>query len=117
MLLLPAAVLTGVAFAAPVAAWAVTVTTETSMNYVFRFGMMPLMLFSGTFFPLSQLPGWLRPIAYATPLWHGVALCRSLSLGTRQRPARPPVHVGYLAALAAIGIWAGARTYRRRLYV
>ena len=79
---LPAAVLTGLAFAAPVAAWAITVKRDTSFNYAFRFGMTPLMLFSGTFFPLSQLPGWLRPVAYATPLWHGVALCRSLTLGT-----------------------------------
>ena len=114
----PAAVLTGLAFAAPIAAWAVTVKMESSFNYVFRFVMMPLMLFSGTFFPLSQLPAGLRALAYATPLWHGVALCRAFSLGTA---ASDPVgmlgHVAYLAVLAAAGIWAGARTYRRRLYV
>jgi lipooligosaccharide transport system permease protein len=114
----PAAVLTGLAFAAPIAAWAVTVKLETSFNYLFRFVMMPLMLFSGTFFPLSQLPGWLQTVADATPLWHGVALCRAFSLGTA---ASDPVgmlgHVAYLVALAVVGIWAGARTYRRRLYV
>jgi len=112
----PAAVLTGLAFAAPIAAWAVTVTTENNFAYLFRFGMMPLMLFSGTFFPVSQLPGWLRLLAYVTPLWNGVALCRALSLG---RPDWPGAlgHVAYLVALAAIGIWAGARTYRGRLYV
>jgi lipooligosaccharide transport system permease protein len=113
---LPAATLTGLAFAAPVAAWAVTLQVETSFNYVLRFGMIPLMLFSATFFPLSQLPGWMRPVAYATPLWHGVALCRGLSLGTLTMGAAA-IHVGYLAALALIGIWAGGRTYRRRLYV
>jgi lipooligosaccharide transport system permease protein len=112
----PAAVLTGLAFAAPIAAWAVTVTKENSFAYLFRFGMMPLMLFSGTFFPLSQLPSWLRPLAYGTPLWHGVALCRALSLG-RADLLGALGHVAYLAALASIGIWAGARTYRRRLYV
>ena len=112
----PAAVLTGLAFAAPIAAWAVTVTKENSFAYLFRFGMMPLMLFSGTFFPLSQLPSWLRPLAYATPLWHGVALCRALSLG-RADLLGALGHVAYLAALASIGIWAGARTYRGRLYV
>jgi lipooligosaccharide transport system permease protein len=112
----PVAVLTGLAFAAPIAAWAVTVKTETSFAYMFRFGMMPLMLFSGTFFPISQLPGWLRALAYATPLWHGVSLCRGLSLG-HVDPAQALVDVGYLAALTAVGVWAGARTYRRRLYV
>ncbi len=115
----PVAVLTGLAFAAPIAAWAVLVKTETTFVYIFRFGMMPLMLFSGTFFPLSQLPGWLRPLAYATPLWHGVALCRALSLGTGLGHDLPGAlgHVSYLVVLAAIGIWAGGHTYRRRLYV
>jgi lipooligosaccharide transport system permease protein len=112
----PAATLTGLAFAAPIAAWAVLLKTESTFAYLFRFVMMPLMLFSGTFFPLSQLPGWLRAIAYATPLWHGVALCRGLSLGTASLPAALG-HVAYLAVLAAAGIWAGDRTYRRRLYV
>jgi lipooligosaccharide transport system permease protein len=116
VLLLPASVLLGLAFAAPVAAWTVTLHTTTPMNYVIRFGSIPLSLFSGTFFPVSQLPGWLRPIAYATPLWHGAALCRSLSLGT-VTAGSAAIHVGYLAAMAAIGLWAGARTYRGRLHV
>ena len=115
----PAATLTGLAFAAPIAAWAVTVRSEPTFSYLFRFGMMPLMLFSGTFFPLSQLPGWLRPLAYATPLWHGVTLCRALSLGFGVHADLPGAlgHAAYLTALAAAGIWAGTRTYRRRLYV
>jgi lipooligosaccharide transport system permease protein len=118
VLAFPAAVLTGAAFAAPVAAWAVTVTVEATFAYLFRFVTMPLMLFSGTFFPLSQLPGWLQAVAEVTPLTHGVALCRAFSLGT---VAADPVGLlgdaAYLAALTAAGIWAGARTYRRRLYV
>ncbi len=112
----PAAILTGLAFAAPIAAWAVTVKSENSFSYVFRFVMMPLMLFSGTFFPVSQLPVWIRPLAYATPLWHGVALCRGLSLGQIGLPEALG-DVAYLAVLAGAGIWAGARTYTRRLYV
>ncbi len=118
VLAFPAAVLTGLAFAAPVAAWAVTVKVEMSFTYVFRFALMPLMLFSGTFFPLSQLPAALRALAYATPLWHGVALCRAFSLGTAAGdPLGMLGHAAYLAALAAAGVWAGTRTYRRRLYV
>jgi lipooligosaccharide transport system permease protein len=78
--------------------------------------MIPLFLFSGTFFPITQLPAWLQPLAYATPLWHGVALCRSLTLGTASLGGAL-AHVAYLAAVAAVGIAAGNRSYRRRLYV
>lgn len=112
----PVAVLTGLAFAAPIEAWAITVSKDTSFALVFRFGMIPLFLFSGTFFPVTQLPAWIRPLAYATPLWHGVALCRSLSLGTATLGGAL-VHVGYLTALAAVSIVVGNRTYRRRLCV
>jgi lipooligosaccharide transport system permease protein len=115
-LLLPAAVLTGVAFAAPVASWAVTLQKETAFTYVFRLGAVPMMLFSGTFFPVTQLPGWAQPIAYATPLWHGVALCRALSLG-KVDAGSMAIHIGYLIILAGAGLAAGAITYRRRLYV
>ena len=116
VLLLPAALLTGFAFAAPTAAWVIMLRHETSLNYPIRFGAIPLMLFSGTFFPVSQLPGWIRPLAYATPLWHGVALCRALSLGDLDAGS-VALHVGYLVALTAFGLWLGGRTYSRRLYV
>jgi lipooligosaccharide transport system permease protein len=116
VLLLPAAMLTGLAFAAPIAAWTVTLKHEVVMNYPIRFGAIPLMLFSGTFFPISQLPAWVRPLAYVTPLWHGVALCRGLSLGDIDLGAAA-IHVGYLVALIAVGLWAAGRTYTRRLYV
>jgi lipooligosaccharide transport system permease protein len=113
---LPVAVLTGLAFAAPIEAYAVTRTKDQSFALLFRFGMIPLFLFSGTFFPVSQLPGWIRPVAYATPLWHGIALCRSLSLGTATLGGALG-HVSYLVLLMAAGIAAGHRTYVRRLYV
>jgi lipooligosaccharide transport system permease protein len=113
---LPVAVLTGLAFAAPIEAWAVTRQKDSSFAVIFRFVLIPLFLFSGTFFPITQLPTWIRPVAYVTPLWHGVALCRALSLGTAGLGGAL-VHVGYLAAVAAAGIAVGNRTYRRRLYV
>jgi lipooligosaccharide transport system permease protein len=116
VLLVPAATLLGFAFASVTAAWAVTLDHETAMNYPVRFGAIPLMLFSGTFFPVSRLPGWAQPLAYATPLWHGVALCRGLSLGDLDAGSAA-LHVGYLAAVTALGLWLGARAYRRRLYV
>ena len=113
---LPFAVLTGLAFAAPVEAWAVTRQKDTSFAVIFRFGLIPLFLFSGTFFPVTQLPVWIRPIAYLTPLWHGVALCRDLCLGIATLPSAL-LHVGYLLVVLGAGIIAGDRTYTRRLYV
>jgi lipooligosaccharide transport system permease protein len=112
---LPAAVLTGLSFGAPIEAYAMTVTKDTSFAMLFRFGIIPLFLFSGTFFPVTQLPAVVRPLAYLTPLWHGVALCRSLSLGTAQ-PASTALHAGYLVAVTVLGVVVGNRTYRRRLY-
>jgi lipooligosaccharide transport system permease protein len=112
----PVTVLTGLAFAAPIDAFAVTRDKDQGFAMLFRFGMIPLFLFSGTFFPITQLPAWARPVAYVTPLWHGVALCRSLSLGTAGLWASLG-HVAYLVAVAAIGLVAGNWTYRRRLYV
>ena len=116
VLALPVAVLTGLAFAAPIAAWSVTLKVESAFNYMFRFGMIPLMMFSGTFYPVSRLPGWLHPVVYASPLWQGVDLCRALSAGVV--PVATSIgHVAYLAVAAGLGIWAGGRTYTRRLYV
>ncbi len=115
-LALPVAVLTGLAFTSPIEAWTVTRTKDTSLAVVYRFGMIPLFLFSGVFFPVTQLPAWIRPIAYLTPLWHGVALCRDLCLGIATVPSAL-LHVGYLLAVLGAGIIAGNRSYTRRLYV
>jgi lipooligosaccharide transport system permease protein len=113
---LPVCLLTGLAFAAPIEAFAITRTKDSSFSMLYRFFLIPLFLFSGTFFPISQLPEWIRPVAYLTPLWHGVALCRALSLGVVD-PAGALGHVTYLAALALAGVLVAQRTYRRRLYV
>ncbi|HJP74181.1 MAG TPA: ABC transporter permease [Pseudonocardiaceae bacterium] len=111
----PAAVLTGLAFATPAAAMAVSVQRGTSLNLVFRFVIFPLYMLSGTFFPVSQLPAWLRDIAYASPLWQGVDLCRTLSLGTATTTGTL-THVGYLAALTVAGTVAAWYCYRRQLH-
>jgi lipooligosaccharide transport system permease protein len=115
ILALPAAVLTGLAFAAPVEAWAITRDKDSGFSVLFRFVMIPLFLFSGTFFPITQLPGWVRPVAYITPLWHGVALCRGISLGTLTT-GDAFLHVGYLIAFMAAGLAVGQWTHRRRLH-
>jgi lipooligosaccharide transport system permease protein len=109
-------VLTGLAIAAPVEAFAITREKDGSFAMLYRFGLIPMFLFSGTFFPVTQLPAWIRPLAYITPLWHSVALCRSLSLGSAD-VAGSLGHVAYLAALLTIGLVAGRHFYQRRLYV
>jgi lipooligosaccharide transport system permease protein len=113
---LPVCVLTGLAFAAPIEAWAVTRDKDTVFALLNRFVLIPLFLFSGTFFPVTQLPAWIRPVAYITPLWHGVALARSLTLGTPDLPGAL-AHLGYLTAVAAAGLVIAGKNYRRRLYV
>lgn len=115
-LLVPIALLVAVAFATPAAAWSVTVTRPSQVNAVFRFAVLPLYMFSGTFFPIERLPSWLRPLAWATPLWHGVDLGRAVALGTAT-PFRALVHVGYLTAMAVAGLLVARRNYRRTLHV
>lgn len=81
LLLLPAALLGGLAFAsAGMICTAITPTIETFNLPMFLF-ITPMFLFSGTFFPLENLPGWAQLVAHALPLTHLVELCRSLALG------------------------------------
>ncbi len=114
ILAVPAAVLTGLAFAAPIAAFSATQKDANAFNSLFRFGVVPLFLFSGTFFPIEQLPAILQPLAYVTPLWHGVDLCRSLALGTAE-PLLTVVHLGYLGTMTVLGVAAAFVTFPRRL--
>ena len=116
VLAIPAAVLTGMAFAAPIAAFSATQKTPDRFAAIFRFGITPLFLFSGTFFPLDSLPEVLRPLAWVTPLYHGSALSRGLSLGTLvDDPVLALIHVLVLVACVAVGTWAMIRTVERRL--
>ncbi len=86
------------------------------LNTVFRFVVMPMYLFSGTFFSVEQLPAALQSLMYALPLWHGADLCRSLALGTAT-PGMTLLHVAYLGALAVAGVLIGRATFRKVLYV
>jgi lipooligosaccharide transport system permease protein len=116
VLAIPAAVLTGLAFATPIAAFSATQRTPEKFNAVFRFGITPLFLFSGTFFPISNLPPLLQPIAWLSPLWHGVELTRGLALGTiGSAPLLALVHVTVLVALTAVGLAVAYRTVAARL--
>jgi lipooligosaccharide transport system permease protein len=114
ILAVPAAVLTGLAFTTPIVAFSATQKDTNGFNALFRFGVIPLFLFSGTFFPISQLPVIFQPLAVITPLWHGVDLCRTLALGTADA-AGVLIHVAYLGAMAGAGLYLALRAFRRRL--
>ena len=116
VLALPVALLTGAVFLFAMMAFSVTLDNDQPINVVFRFVMTPLFLFSGTFFPWQQLPGWMHPIAYATPLWHGVELSRELTLGTVDAGSAL-IHLGYLLAALALAYWLARRNFRARLYL
>jgi lipooligosaccharide transport system permease protein len=90
-----------------------TVENDTGFSVLYRFGVVPLFLFSGTFFPIAQLPRPMQYVAYATPLWHGVSLTRDLALGAAAR--EDLVHAAYLLGLLALGVWAARRTFAKRL--
>ena len=116
MLAIPAAVLTGMAFAGPIAAFSATQSNPNRFATIFRFGITPLFLFSGTFFPISSLPAALQAVAWLTPLFHGVALTRGLSLGTiSDEPVAAVIHVVYLTTLATVGAALTIRNLHRRL--
>jgi len=115
VLALPACVLLGAAFGTAIAAYTTGVAHEgNEFNALFHFGIVPMFLFSGTFFPVSRLPVPLDWIALATPLWHGVALCRDLTLG-RGTLLADLGHAGYLTVWTLVGGALAYRFYRRRL--
>jgi lipooligosaccharide transport system permease protein len=110
----PIAVLTGVAHAGPVMAYAARIETDAGFAVVFRLVMVPMFLFAGTFFPVEQLPVFIRPVAWVTPLWHGTESVRSLVLGTADLWGVLG-HLGYLTVWAIGGVWLATGQYRRRL--
>lgn len=116
VLAVPVAVLTGIAFAAPIMAFTATQRTPDRFATIFRFGITPLFLFSGTFFPIESLPREIQPVAWLSPLWHGVAVCRGLMLGTiGDEPLLAIVHVAILLLIATVGALLAVRAVNARL--
>jgi lipooligosaccharide transport system permease protein len=116
VLAFPACILVGMAFAGPIVAFSATRENDTGFAAMMRFGIVPMFLFSGTFFPVAQLPEAARWVAYITPLWHGVDLMRSLTLGHVDALVALG-HIAYLGVWATVGIAIAARIFKRRLGV
>jgi lipooligosaccharide transport system permease protein len=86
---------------------AVTARLERDEGYfaiIARFIVAPMFLFSGTFYPLDQMPIFLQPIGWVSPLWHATELGRNLSYGMEVDPIMFWVHIGYLALLGVVGM-------------
>jgi len=111
---IPAAVLTGLAFALPISAWSSTRKNGSSFPAVIRFALIPMFLFGGAFFPIDLLPGWLQPVAYVTPLWHGIELCRGAVIPSIDS-GPVAVHLAVLLAYTSAGLLACWITFSRTL--
>jgi lipooligosaccharide transport system permease protein len=115
LLAVPAAVLTGVAFSAAIISFAATQRNDAGFAWMFRFVINPLFLFSGTFFPLAELPAQVQWLAAATPLYHGVSLTRGLILSDASLLAGWYWHAAYLVAFTAAFAFLAQRLLSRRL--
>jgi lipooligosaccharide transport system permease protein len=106
--------LVGMAFATWTFAFSAHVKSEASFGLVFRLVLIPLFLFSGSFFPISYLPNGLELIARLTPLWHGVNLTRMLCLDTVDW-STAAVNAAVLVVVVVPGWWLAIRVLTRRL--
>jgi len=102
LLAIPAATLVAFGFASLGMAITSYLKSFQQMNWV-TFFLLPMFLFSGTFFPVSVYPQWIQTIVQALPLWQGVELIRSLMLGNIN--AGLWSHVIYFVVMIALGLW------------
>ena len=114
VLAIPAAVLTGLGFAAAVMTLTATLRTDEAYTWLFRFVVTPLFLLSGTFFPIDDLPAWAVAAAQVTPLYHGIELIRSVTISDVTL-SMGLMHLVYLMLFLAIGIFLGVRNLTNRL--
>ena len=108
------AFLVGVAMVAITTSFTVRLKSEAGLPMYFRFVVIPMFLFSGVFFPVSNLPDWLQPIALVTPMYHGVELARAIVVGIPPAVA-PAISVAYLLAWIIAGTYFAISPVRRKL--
>lgn len=106
VLALPVVVLIGAAFASVGLACATYLRSFLDFEYI-NLVLMPLFLFSATFFPLSEYPGWMAGVIEWTPLYQGVELCRALTTG--EVSIGLLINVVYLVAMVAVGVRVAGR--------
>jgi len=101
LLAIPAAVIIAFGFASVGMLYTTYAKSFAQMDWV-NVVMLPLFLFSGSLYPLSIYPDWLRYVIEALPLYHGIQIVRSLSLGIIQWSLL--VHVAYFVVMIGIGL-------------
>jgi lipooligosaccharide transport system permease protein len=110
------ATLAGLSFGLPLMAYAASIKEDKGQfAMVMRFIVMPLFLFSGTFFPLDTLPLAVRWIGWISPIWHGTELGRVFSYGYEEAPLLTVAHLVFLLALTAAGWILTKRQFIRRM--
>ena len=110
------AVMAGAAFGAFMQALAGLLENENLFfTLVERFIIMPLFLFSGTFYPLSSMPFFLQWIGWISPLWHATELGRWLTYGSEISTQMLFVHFIFLNSIFVVGLIASRRIFTRRL--
>jgi lipooligosaccharide transport system permease protein len=109
-----ATMLVGMAFGVWTFAFSAHVRSEASFGLVFRLGLIPLFLFSGSFFPITNLGTVGAWVARCTPLWHGVNLTRMLCLDTVDL-STAAINVVVLVVVLVSGWYVALRTLARRV--
>jgi lipooligosaccharide transport system permease protein len=112
VLALPASILIGLCFAGVGTAATTYMRSWQDFDLV-QLAILPLFLFSATFYPLSTYPAGVRWGVEVTPLYHGVALLRQLTLGGLSWSILG--HVAYLLALGVAGVVIAGRRLEQRL--
>jgi lipooligosaccharide transport system permease protein len=80
-----------------------------------RFVIAPMFLFSGTFYPLEQMPIYLQPIGWVSPLWHATQIGRNLSYDLDIGDGMIWVHLGYLSIMGIVGMFFVYPKFKERL--
>lgn len=110
------ATVAALSFGLPLMAYAASITQDKGQfALVQRFIVMPLFLFSGTFFPLDSLPIAVRWIGWISPVWHGTELGRVFTYGMDQDPLLTITHVVFLLATATVGWVLVRRQFVKRM--
>jgi lipooligosaccharide transport system permease protein len=112
-LAIPAAVLNGLAFGGPMLAFTATQRNDLGFTVIARFVITPLFILAGTFFPIGRLPSHIQTVAWVTPLAHGVALTRGLTVGGAATGVA--LHIAVLLAYTLVGFGVAGFALNRRL--